>query len=143
MSAKPRVVVDTQIFLRAGLKRQSLVGKIVFDLSDRYQIIFSAETKKEVEDVLNRPHLRAKFTQLTDQVVKIIFDIFDSAELVTLPDPIPSVSRDPKDDIFLACAVTGKAQYLVTEDQDPLVLNPYEGVQIIDVPAFFEIIKPT
>lgn len=73
MSAKPRVVVDTQVFLRAGLKRQSLVGKIVFDLSDRYQIIFSAETKKEVEDVLNR----------------------------------------------------------------------HESVQIIDVPAFFEIIKPT
>lgn len=136
-------MIDTQIFLRAGLKRQSLVGKIVFDLSDRYQIIFSAETKKEVEDVLNRPQLRAKFTQLTDQVVKAILDIFDSAELVMLPDQIASVSRDPKDDIFLACAVTGKAQHLVTEDQDLLVLNPYEGVQIIDVPAFFEIIKPT
>lgn len=119
------------------------MGKILFELSDRYQIIFSAETRKEVEDVLNRPHLCARFTQLTDGFVQTILAIFDTAELVTLPEHAPPVSRGPKDDIFLACAVTGQAQYLITEDQGLLVLHPYQGIQIIDIPAFFDIIKPT
>src|SRR5438046_2635008 len=109
MSETPSVVIDTQIFLRAAISRQSLIGKIIFALNDQYQIIFSAEIRKEVEEVLNRPKIRTKFSQITDEVVQTVLSIFDSAELVTLPDPIPSISRDPKDDIFVACAVAGQA----------------------------------
>jgi predicted nucleic acid-binding protein len=67
--------------------------------------------------------------------------VFDSAELVVLPDPVPSVSRDPKDDIFLACAVVGHARYLVSEDLDLLVLKEYKGVRIVNIPTFFQIIQ--
>src|SRR5262245_44893036 len=32
-------------------------------------------------------------------------------------------SRDPKDDPFLACALAGRAKYLITRDHDLLVLG--------------------
>ncbi len=40
-------------------------------------------------------------------------------------------SRDPKDDPFLACAVAAHATYLVTRDQDLLVLGKPFGVEMI------------
>lgn len=45
-------------------------------------------------------------------------------------------SRDPKDDPFLACAVTARASYLVTRDHDLLALGKPFGIEII-TPAKF------
>lgn len=105
MTEKIRVILDTQTFLRAAINRGSRTRKVVFDLSDQYQLIFSVEIRKELESVLNRPKIRAKFKQLTDEIINLLSAIFDKAELIELPDEILSVSRDPKDDIFLACAL--------------------------------------
>jgi len=56
---------------------------------------------------------------------------------------VPTVARDPKDDIFLACAEVGKAQYIVSEDNDLLVLNPYQSIQIVNVLDFMKIVSAT
>lgn len=57
------------------------------------------------------------------------------------PEEVPAVSRDPKDDIFLACAKAAEAQYIVTEDKDLLVLNPYNGIQIINALDFLRVLQ--
>ena len=44
--------------------------------------------------------------------------------------------RDPKDDKFLTLAVAANADYIVTGDDDLLVLHPFRGIQIIK-PAEF------
>ena len=51
---------------------------------------------------------------------------------------LAGVSRDPKDDIFIACAVEGRADYIVTGDADLLVLNEYEGIKILRPRDFIE-----
>jgi predicted nucleic acid-binding protein len=55
---------------------------------------------------------------------------------------VSAVGRDPKDDIFLACAAVGKARYIVSEDYDLLVLDPYKSIRIINVLDFVKIITP-
>ena len=40
------------------------------------------------------------------------------------------VCRDPKDDKFLELAVSAQASYLVTNDKDLLVLNPFQAVGV-------------
>jgi predicted nucleic acid-binding protein len=42
-----------------------------------------------------------------------------------------SYSRDPKDDKFVACALAGDADYVVTEDKDILVLEALAGVRLV------------
>ena len=141
MSEKPiRVVIDTQVFLRAAINRKSLPAKIVFDLNIAYQLVISPAIIEEIEDVLNRPKIRAKFSSLTDEIVNSVIRLLKTAESVETPD-IPAISRDPKDDIFLACAQASQAQYIISEDKDLLVLNPYRGIQIVDVAEFFELMK--
>jgi putative PIN family toxin of toxin-antitoxin system len=143
VSDKPRVVIDTQIFLRATINRRSLIHKIVFEMQDHFQLIFSDEIKAEVNGVLHRPKLRNKFPDLTDELAAKTLAIFNGAERVTLPDPVPQISRDPKDDMFLACATTGNADYLLSEDKDLLVLEAHHDTKIVDVPTFFRVIQPT
>ena len=58
-----RVVIDTQVFLRSAIKRQSISGRLLFDLANRYQLVTSDDLTDEIEDVLNRPELRAKFSR--------------------------------------------------------------------------------
>ena len=50
-------------------------------------------------------------------------------------------SRDPKDDIYLACAVSASARFLVTYDGDLLVLEKPFGIQIVRPAEFLRQIK--
>lgn len=135
-----KAVIDTQLFLRAAINRSSLPARLIFDLRSRYQLVVSLEVSAEITNVLNRPELRAKFQTLTDEVVQEITTLLQAAEVVT-PDEVEAISRDPKDDIFLACAKASSAQYIVSEDKDLLVLNPYEGIQIINALDFLRILQ--
>jgi len=39
--------------------------------------------------------------------------------------------RDVQDDKFLELAVSGHASYLISGDEDLLVLNPFQGIPIV------------
>ncbi len=140
MSEKPRAVLDTQILLRAAVNRRSLPARIVYDLADEYILIISEATHGEINEVLHRPKVRLKF-ELSDAVIGELLQRLSRGERIKVED-VPAASRDPKDDIFLACAETGKAHFLVSEDNDLLVLNPYKSIQIINALDFFRIIQP-
>jgi len=49
-------------------------------------------------------------------------------------------SRDPADDKFLAAAVEGKVEYVVTGDKDLLVLKAYKRVEIVTPGRFVRIL---
>lgn len=137
---KIKAVIDTQLFLRAAANIHSLPAKIIFDLQDKYQVATSDKIIAEVRNVLNRPAIRAKFPRITDAVVRRGLAVLEAAQIVN-PMDVPSISRDPKDDKFLACAKAAGAQYIVSEDKDLLVLNPHEGIQIVNALDFLRIIQ--
>jgi len=57
------------------------------------------------------------------------------------PQDVPPISRDPDDDKFLACAKAVKAEYLVTEDKDLLVLQEYKGTRICQPAEFITLLS--
>jgi putative PIN family toxin of toxin-antitoxin system len=138
-----KAVLDTQIFLRTAINPRSACAR----LSPRfwrgyYSLYVSDAIEAEITDVLNRPSIRTKFPQITNQVVAdIINTIHAEAHRVQPEQPIEAVSRDPKDDIFLACAKAAQADYLVSEDNDLLVLGQHYTTQIINVAAFLTILE--
>ena len=137
---KPKVVFDTQILVRAAINRRSLAAKLFFEWRESYELVSSPATFAEAQDVLNRPSLRAKFLALTDGVVEEILTLLRQSSRVISTD-VPAMSRDPKDDIFLACAVANEAKVIVSEDNDLLVLNPYQGIQIINAQDFLRMLQ--
>ncbi len=46
--------------------------------------------------------------------------------------------RDPKDNMFLECAVSIGAKYIVSGDDDLLVLNPFENIPIVRATEFVQ-----
>ncbi len=50
-------------------------------------------------------------------------------------------SRDPDDDIFLACALEGNADYLVSGNSHLLEIKYYYGTQIVSPRQFLDILE--
>lgn len=139
-ATKPIIVIDTQLILRAAINQRSLPAKILFEYGYLYILAVSPGIRAEVANVLNRPKIRSKFSAITDDLVNQIMAVLDGG-LQVHPTTIPAVSRDPKDDIFLATAIESKASYLVSEDQDLLVLNPYQNIKILNALEFNQIMQ--
>jgi len=142
MTDIPGVIFDTQILLRALINKRSASGRLVFHMQADYKLYTATQLQYEILDVLNRPKVRAKFPRITDEQVQFLVKIRDDyAHKVTVqPEEIESICRDPKDDIFLACAKAAKADYLVSEDKDLLVLKSHYTTQIVDVMAFLSVL---
>jgi putative PIN family toxin of toxin-antitoxin system len=108
-----------------------------------YYTLFIAEALEvEIKDVLNRPAIRNKFPQITDELVQeMLKTIHEEGQKVQLSEPVEPISRDPKDDIFLACAKAANADYLVSEDNDLLALETHHTTRIVNVPTFLAILE--
>ncbi len=137
-----RVVFDAVVFVRSPLNRRSRWGRLVFDHSDDDQLVVSRAVVQEVLGVLRRPELARRFSTLPRQDIATVLGILRAADMVPLDESaIPRISRDPKDDKYPATAKAGAADYLVSEDQDLLVLGRYEGGRIIDAATFLRLLE--
>ena len=128
----PRVVFDTVVFVRALLNPRSACGRILFAFQDRYHLVLSTSIMVEILKVLARDQLVERFhLRQTDypRAVSRLFEVMKAAETVD-PTIIDPVARDPNDDKFLAVARAAGAAYLVSEDNDLLVLGAYGGTSI-------------
>ena len=135
-----RVVLDTVVFVRALINPYSRSGRLLSEFSDRYTIIVSKATAQELLEVIQRPELARKYRSLAKIGPRQVIDLLSKAEAVEIGTP-PSVVRNPKDDIFVATALAGRADYLVSEDKDVLALGNTARVPIINTQIFIELLE--
>jgi uncharacterized protein len=139
-SAVLSVVFDTVVFVRCLINPFGLWGKLVFDHARDYRPVLSRPVIEEILEVLARPELTTKFRAVAGLDLRSVLDLLIQAETVEL-GAIPAMSRDPKDDKFLATAVAAAADYLVTEDQDLLVLKEHGGTKIVTAVTFLRLLE--
>jgi uncharacterized protein len=127
-----RVVLDTNIFVSAALKANSLPFHVVRWIDRHGGLLKSAATEREFLTVLARPHIAAvTIPSYREGLAKLLA----KAELVTITERIVAC-RDPNDDKFLELAVNGHADLIVSGDGDLLALNPFRNIPIV-TPAMF------
>ncbi len=142
MSETLKVVFDTQVFLRSLINPKSICGRLIFQMQADYQLYTAKQINQEILDVLNRPKIRVKFPQITTARINLIETVLELANHIEIKsEEIEALSRDPKDDIFLACAKLATADYLVSEDKDLLVLEKHHSTQIVNVVRFLSILE--
>lgn len=129
-----RVVFDTNIIVSALMFPKSLPRKVIDQVDSLGTILVSYDTMLELNEVLTRKKFERYFSQ--EQRLSFIAKFFEKAEMVEILELV-EICRDPKDDKFLELAVNGRANYLITGDQDLLVLNPFQETLIITVSQFF------
>jgi putative PIN family toxin of toxin-antitoxin system len=129
-----RVVVDTNVFVSAILKVNSLPFLVVRWIDQHGGLLKSVTTEREILSVLERPHIAAvTIASFRDDLAKMLA----RAELVTIAERIVAC-RDPTDDKFLELAVNGHADLIVSGDADLLALNPFRDIPIVTPAAFVQ-----
>ncbi len=133
---KIRVVIDTNIWI------SFLIGKTIAGLSNAIinnsvQILFSEELFDELIEVLNRPKFKKYFS--TEDIYELVSLINTKVEWIKITNHFTDC-RDPKDDFLLDLIVSGEADYLVTGDEDLIVLNPYKSINILHYRDFTKIL---
>jgi uncharacterized protein len=133
-----RIVVDTNVFVSAVLKANSVPFIVVRWIDRNGGLLKSAATEREVLRVLQRPHLAAvTIPSFRDGLAKLQA----GAELVTIAERI-AACRDPRDDKFLELAVSGHADLIVSGDRDLLALNPFRKIPIMTPATFVRVVAP-
>lgn len=95
----------------------------------------------EIVRVLHYPHIKKNYRLEEDDIQSVETTLANDA--LVLEDMYQvRRSRDPEDDIFLACALEGRADYIVSGDPHLLEIKYYHGVQIISPSQLLEILEP-
>jgi uncharacterized protein len=133
-----RVVFDTSTLIGAALKFGSTPWMALNLAFDRCNVFVSSDTIAELEDALSRPRIARYIPRAGRE--EFVAWYRRNTEPVATPDlntmEIKPRCRDPKDDKFLALALSSRAQTIVSSDHDLLALHPWSGIAIV-TPAQF------
>ena len=125
-----RIVVDTNVlvsgFLFGGLPLRVLeAGR-----SGIVELCTSQPLLDEFTEVIERRHFDKKFAETGISRRRMMSDYAAISTVLETDRLIDPVSRDPDDDEVLACAIAADCEFVVTGDQDLLVLEEYRGIRI-------------
>jgi len=122
-----RVAVDTNVLIAAALK-EGLVRTILFMAAKggTITLLCSNAILLELGDKLDK-----KFHWQQSDITRFVNNLQEVSETVLPTQTIHVVARDPADNKILECAVSGRADLIVTADQDLLQLKDFQGIGII------------
>lgn len=84
-------------------------------------LVLSEEIILEYEDVLGRPRIRQRYPGLTAATItRAVRALRQNAVIVSLMDVPSAIPEDPDDDVIVACAIVGRADYIVSRDHHVL-----------------------
>ena len=106
-----------------------------------FTLVTSEHIRSEVKNLLHKPyfikHLSAQEISRVQALLRF------QAKQVFITEELGNVTTSPEDDLVIAAAVSGKADYLVTGDLPLLrtVGKSYKGVKLMSPIDFLEVLK--
>jgi len=138
-----RVVIDTNVLISGlfGIKDAPSAQILSAIRTQKFIMVTCPLILEEIADVINRDRI-IKLTKMSvNERSDFIDKLIERSDVTAGRQLSQVVGRDIKDDKFLACAVEGKADYIVTGDEDLLLLKEYEGVKIVAPRKFLEVLN--
>ena len=128
-----KIILDTNIYLSALGSRGKLLDLVESCINSKdIQVFFGSKTMLELEEKL----LGERFNKITkNQIVLSDINQFLS-QIKTDSRTIESsknfdLCRDLRDNIILDLAFEVKADYIITGDEDLIILKEFEGTKIM------------
>jgi uncharacterized protein len=131
--SQQRLVLDANVIVSSVLSAQGK-SRQAFDLAIATGIILMSDAVfAELSEVL----LRSKFDKYSNRTKRETFldELLGLVEFVEIVERIDEC-RDVKDNKYLELAVSGKADSILTGDDDLLVLHPFRQIPIIRIQTF-------
>ncbi len=133
-----RLVFDSSVLVSAAIFEKSTPGRSVALAIGRRSILLSLAALHELAEVLERPKFDRYLT--AEQRDRFVGALIRSSTFLDPREPIDAC-RDAKDNKFLELAVAGQAEYIVSGDEDLLVLDPFRGIRIVTPAEFLEVAR--
>jgi putative PIN family toxin of toxin-antitoxin system len=138
-----RAVLDANVFVSALIRPQGPPGRILVSFLEgrAFELVVSASIFDELRRCLNYPQVRRRIAATDEEL-----DLWVAAlDLIVEPTEgameVRGVSEDPDDDQYLAAALEGRAQFIVSGDRHLLDLRTYEGVRIVTPREFLRLLE--
>jgi uncharacterized protein len=128
-----RAVFDTNVLIAAFLTEGLCSGLLIRARKKAFNLVLCDDIIREFEGIMTK-----KFRLTSTDLSEISAIVAEAAsEILHKLNPIPRICRDPNDDMIIACAIDATADYIVTGDEDLLILKKHKNIIIIN-PRNFE-----
>lgn len=140
VTEKTRAVLDTNVFVSAAMsKNANSPTREALDRWKRGEFVLLVCTPL-AEEIIEKLKQRSVDPE---KIIELVETLVNWAEWVEVPaEKIEALLSDPDDNVVVACAVEGKANYLVTYDPHfDLLKGEYRGIKIIKAIPFLEVLR--
>ncbi len=143
MRNRIKVVIDTNIFIDGWFTDKPSSNRIMELIDERkLQLLFAQDTIGELIYVAKN-FARHNLDDRQEQVEFLheIATLFYYSTSVNTMNTEITPTNDPYDDMFLKCAIEGKAAYFITDDfKHGLHKKVFKGLRVISSQEFVEMI---
>jgi putative PIN family toxin of toxin-antitoxin system len=130
-----RVVLDTNVLISVLLFKGELSRIVELWKKGKIVPVISKETFSELKTVLEYPKFSLSRAEIKSLIEHEILPFF---EVANVSKYVKGACRDPGDDKFISCAISGSADCIVTGDKDLFDLKKYQSIKIIHASDFIK-----
>ena len=138
-----RIVLDTNVLVSAVLNKQDAPAAIVNAvINGDYSLISSPAILEEALRVFSYPKIRQllqKNRVSSQEIETFIHQIAGICIIVPGKLQIDAVQKDISDNMFLSCAIEGKADFIVSGDHHLTELKNFHKIPILPPAEFIDI----
>jgi putative PIN family toxin of toxin-antitoxin system len=127
------IVFDASTVVGAALKADSVPERALFRAEATDVIALSIQVDDEIAQVLGRPKFAGV---LSFERRGHILNTIRGMAVWFVPSERVTDCRDPKDNRYLELALAAGAAFIVSSDDDLIVLHPWRGVSILSPAAY-------
>ena len=124
-----RIIIDTNLWI-SFLITKNFTRLDEINFSKKCVLIFSRELLEEFLTVAKRPKFRRFFS--SSDIEEILETIQEYAEFIEVTSKT-EVCKDPKDNFLLSLSLDGNADFLLTGDNDLLILTKFRKTSIVTI----------
>lgn len=132
-----KVIIDTNLWISFLIGKQLASLKSLL-VEGTIQPVFSQQLLDEITIVTQKPKLQKYFS--SEKVIDLIVFLESIGLLVEIKSSV-LLCRDVKDNYLLALAKDSQADYLITGDEDLLILDSFEGTVILTYQSFLAMVS--
>ncbi|GMO35750.1 MAG: hypothetical protein Ta2B_15870 [Termitinemataceae bacterium] len=132
-----KVVIDINIFVSSFFWKGNPRKVIVRAIEGLDELYITKEILEQISDVMNR----TKFNANKESIEYYKKSIEEIANELIIDIKLQNGSRDIDDNIILECGITGNVDYIITGDDDLLVLKEFNGIKIVTPKKYLEIVE--
>jgi uncharacterized protein len=137
-----KAVLDTSVMVSVAFAKEGLARELRDLIAEEaFILVTSKAIMAELYRVLRYPRILTRFQPSPEDIDEFIGLILEKALLTPGRYSLHKIPEDPTDDMFLACALEGGADYIISRDPHLRNLKHFHGTKITGVKEFIDQIK--